>query len=126
MRRGLVNLLKYQIRPLPDNPRELEELATGLRVSLAYTYRHHGLDTALAQARVRKALAAFRFRVFLVLALVMALAVAVRYLEYKPGPLSPTYHHPESRRSLARGRRASTKILVVISARRSPRLGLKI
>jgi hypothetical protein len=69
----ILNLFKYQIRPLADNPRELEELARSLGVSLAYTYRHHGLDTALAQARVRKALAAFRSRVLLVFALMTAL-----------------------------------------------------
>jgi hypothetical protein len=91
MRCEFVNLLKYQIRPLPDNPKELEELASSLRVSLAYTYRHYGLDTALAQTRIRKALAAFRSRVILVLALIMALAVAVRYLEYKAPALS---HRP--------------------------------
>jgi hypothetical protein len=73
--------LKYQIRPLPDNRRELEELASSLRVSLAYTYRHHGLDTEVAQTRIRKTLAAFRSRGVLVLALMLASAVAVRYLE---------------------------------------------
>ena len=77
--RCIVNLIKYQIRPLPDNPRELEELASSLRVSLAHTYRHHGLDTALAQARLRKALAAFRYRVLLGLALMTVLAVTVPY-----------------------------------------------
>jgi tetrahydromethanopterin S-methyltransferase subunit B len=77
VRYGFANLIKYRTRPLADNPKELEELASSLGVSLAYTYRHYGLDIALAQTRIRKALAAFRNRVLLGLALMTVLAVIV-------------------------------------------------
>ena len=78
----IFNLFKYQIWPLPDNPRELEELASSLRFSLVYTYRHRGLDTALVQRRIRKALAAFRYRVLLVLTLMTVLLEAALFISF--------------------------------------------
>ena len=58
---------KYRVLSLPNNPTELEKLAKDLQIPLAFTYRAHGLDAALAQQRIRKNLPSFRWSAPLVL-----------------------------------------------------------
>jgi hypothetical protein len=43
--------LKYRLRPLPTDPVHLEKVAMDLKVPLAFTYRAHGLDLALASEK---------------------------------------------------------------------------
>jgi hypothetical protein len=58
---------RYRVRPLPDDPTELEKLAKDLQIPLAFTYRVYGIDAALAQQRIRENLASFRWSAPLVL-----------------------------------------------------------
>jgi hypothetical protein len=58
---------RYRVRSLPEDPFELEKLAQGLQIPLAFTDKAHGIDAALAQHRIRKNLASFRWSAPLVL-----------------------------------------------------------
>jgi hypothetical protein len=58
---------RYRVRPLPDYPTELEKLAKDLQIPLAFTYKAHGIDAALAQQRISENLASFRWSAPLVL-----------------------------------------------------------
>jgi len=53
--------LKYRLRPLPTDPVILKKIAIDLNVSLAFTYKWHGLDVALAQERIHECLNSFRW-----------------------------------------------------------------
>lgn len=52
---------RYRLRSLPNNPTELEKLAKDLQIPLAFTYRVYGIDSALAQQRIRENLNSFRW-----------------------------------------------------------------
>ncbi len=52
---------RCRARPLPNDRTELEKLANGLQISLAFTYKADGLDTTLAQQRIRETLNSFRW-----------------------------------------------------------------
>src|SRR5262249_26361275 len=54
--------LKYRLRPLPTDPVHLEKIAIDLNVPLAFTYKWHGLDVALAQERIHECLKSFQWR----------------------------------------------------------------
>jgi hypothetical protein len=58
---------KYRLWPLPADPIQLQKIATDLNVPLAFTYRWHGLDVALAQQRIHECLKSFRWSAPLVL-----------------------------------------------------------
>jgi hypothetical protein len=60
--------LKNRLRPLPTDPANLEKIAKDLKVPLAFTYRAHGLNVALAQLRIYESLNSFRWSAPLVLA----------------------------------------------------------
>jgi hypothetical protein len=51
--------LKYRLWRLPTEPVRLEKIAIDLNVPLAFTYKWHGLDVALAQQRIRECLKSF-------------------------------------------------------------------
>ena len=53
--------LEYRLRPLPTDPVILKKIAIDLNVSLAFTYKWHGLDVALAQERIHECLNSFRW-----------------------------------------------------------------
>jgi hypothetical protein len=59
--------LKYRIRSLPTDPVLLQKIAMDLKIPLAFTYRMHGLDVALAQQRIHESLKSFRWTAPLVL-----------------------------------------------------------
>jgi len=59
--------LRYRFWSLPNNPTELERLAKDLQISLAFTYKAHGIDAALAKQRIRENLDSFRWSAPLVL-----------------------------------------------------------
>jgi hypothetical protein len=58
---------KYRLWPLPTDSVHLEEIATDLRVPLAFTYRAYGLDVALAQQRIHECIKSFRWSAPLIL-----------------------------------------------------------
>jgi hypothetical protein len=51
--------LKYRF--WPTDPVQTKNIAINLKVPLAYTYRAHGLDAALAQQRIHESLKSFRW-----------------------------------------------------------------
>jgi len=59
---------RYRVWPLPNNPAKLEKLAKDLQIPLAFTYRAQGIDSALAQQRIRERLNSFRWSAPLVIA----------------------------------------------------------
>ena len=59
--------LKYRLWPLPTDPVHLEKIAIDLNAPLAFTYKWHGLDVALAQERIHECLKSFRWRAPLLL-----------------------------------------------------------
>src|SRR5262245_30641796 len=69
---------RYRVCPLPTNPAMLEKLARDLQISLAFTSRAYGIDSALAQQRIRERLNSFRWSAPLVIAvLCFSLLVSV-------------------------------------------------
>jgi hypothetical protein len=54
---------------------QLEKIAMDLKVPLAFTYRAHGLDVALAQQRIRENLHSFRWSAPLVLTTLLSALV---------------------------------------------------
>ena len=68
--------LEYRLRPLPTDPVILKKIAIDLNVSLAFTYKWHGLDVALAQERIHECLKSFRWRAPLVL-VVLSVALII-------------------------------------------------
>jgi hypothetical protein len=61
---------KYRVSPLPTDSGSLQKIAMDLKVPLAFTYRMHGLDVALAQQRIHGCLKSFRWSAPLVLVLI--------------------------------------------------------
>jgi hypothetical protein len=58
---------KYRFQSLPNDPTELEKLANDLQIPLAFTYKAHGIDAALAQQRIYESLSSFRWSAPLIL-----------------------------------------------------------
>jgi hypothetical protein len=66
---------KYRFWPLPTDPLSLEKITMALKVPLAFTYKAHGLDVALAQQRIRENLHSFRWSAPLVLTTLLSALV---------------------------------------------------
>jgi hypothetical protein len=67
---------KYRVWPLPTDSASLQKIAMDLKVPLAFTYRVHGLDVALARQRIHECLKSFRWSAPLVLVL-LSLALVI-------------------------------------------------
>jgi hypothetical protein len=67
---------KYRFWSLPTDPPTLEKIAMDLKVPLAFTYKAHGLDVALAQQRIHESLKSFRWSAPLAL-VVLSLALLI-------------------------------------------------
>ena len=68
--------LKYRLWPLPTDPIHVEKIAIDLNVPLAFTYKWHGLDVALAQQRIHECIKSFRWSAPLVL-VVLSVALII-------------------------------------------------
>jgi hypothetical protein len=74
---------KYRVCRLPTESASLEKIAMDLKVPLAFTYRAHGLDLALAQQRIHECLKSFQWSaplVLVVLSLVLMISCSLESL----------------------------------------------
>ena len=81
--RPFIELLKYLVLPLPDNPIELELLANRLEIPVHDAYNDHFLDPALLKLRIQKTLTRFRIEA----SILLIDHCRFSYFQYFSGPI---------------------------------------
>jgi len=84
--RPFIELLKYLVLPLPDNPIELELLADRLEIPVQDAYNDHFLDPALLKLGIQRTLTRVRIEASILL---LIIAVLLTFSIF-PGQLKQT------------------------------------